>query len=98
MRRAITIFYLSAWILCFSLYVVITYNRRTQDSLGIYGLSGQLGRFLDVAIIISFFMIPLLSIVMMFRMKRWLWFRPLEVMLAIGTWWLFLYNLSFFRG
>lgn len=93
------VFYFTGWTLCLSLYGLITYNRRTHDSLGLYGvLSSPFAKLWEGVVAISLLLIPLLSIILIFRLKTWSWLRLMEVVLSIITWSFFLYNFSFYRG
>jgi len=99
MRKSLTELYLTGWVSLLLVYGLVTYNRETDDSLGLYGLvSGPSADVWDAVTLASFLLIFPLSVVLLFRLKSWSWARLPEAALALSTWCLFLYNLSFYRS
>ncbi|PZS73494.1 hypothetical protein A7X75_06235 [Stenotrophomonas maltophilia] len=84
------------WLFLLVLWGAVTFNRNTDNSLGIYELSALPG--VEVLFWVCFFGQPLLTVVMFIRMALRHRFALFELPLAIVVWGLFLYNLSFFRG
>lgn len=86
-----------AWLFLLALWGVVTFNRNTDNSLGIYGLSTP---GVEALFWVCFFGQPMLTGVMFIRMalRHRSAFYEIPLAIAIAVWGLFLYNLSFFRS
>lgn len=84
-----------AWLFLLALWGVVTFNRNTDNSLGIYGLSTP---GVEALFWVCFFGQPMLTVVMFIRMALRHRSAFYEIPLAIAVWGVFLYNLSFFRS
>ncbi|MRI44563.1 hypothetical protein D5301_20380 [Stenotrophomonas sp. MH181796] len=85
-----------AWLSLLALWGAVTFNRNTDNSLGIYELSTVPG--VEALFWVCFFGQPMLTVVMFIRMALRHRSAFCEIPLAIAVWGLFLYNLSFFRS
>lgn len=85
-----------AWLFLLALWGAVTFNRNTDNSLGIYELSTVPG--VEALFCVCFFGQPMLTVVMFIRMALRHRSAFCEIPLAIAVWGLFLYNLSFFRS
>lgn len=97
-RRALFLSSASAldWLFLLALWGAVTFNRNTDNSLGIYELSTVPG--VEALFWVCFFGQPMLTVVMFIRMALRHRSAFCEIPLAIAVWGLFLYNLSFFRS
>ncbi|WP_164137351.1 hypothetical protein [Stenotrophomonas maltophilia] len=85
------------WLLLLAYWGAITFNRNTDNSLGLYVLFGS-QRGGDPIFWICLFGVPMLTVVMFIRMALRHRSAFFELPLAIVVWSLFLYNLSFIRS
>lgn len=85
-----------AWLCLLALWGAVTFNRNTDNSLGIYELSTVPG--VDALFLACVFGQPMLTVVMFIRMALRHHSAFFEIPVAIAAWSLFLYNLSFIRS
>ncbi|HHA2762666.1 TPA: hypothetical protein ACOFC4_000816 [Stenotrophomonas maltophilia] len=85
-----------AWLFLLVLWGAVTFNRNTDNSLGIYELSTVPG--VDALFLACVFGQPMLTVAMFIRMALRHRSAYFEIPVAVVVWSLFLYNLSFVRS
>ncbi len=79
--------------------MTVSINRYTSNGLGLYQFwSGEYKNYSNFIFIFSLTALPILSVVLLFKLINYKVFRIFDVATAVVTWFFFLYNASFIRG
>lgn len=91
--------YHAAWIYSAGVFALITWNRIALDYGGILGISGgEHADYWQVALGIAFVFVPVLTLMLLFRLLRKKPVALFEMTLCVCTWVMLAFNLSFWRG